>query len=66
MRAVVTRVARAAVHVEGATVGEIGPGLLVLLGIHRDDPARGETAEVAAALPAVREMVRHGLLVPVE
>jgi D-aminoacyl-tRNA deacylase len=38
MRAVVARVARAAVHVEGATVGEIGPGLLVLLGVHRDDP----------------------------
>ena len=38
VRAVVARVARAAVHVEGATVGEIGPGLLVLLGVHRDDP----------------------------
>src|SRR6185369_7544097 len=50
VRAVVARVARAAVHVEGATVGEIGPGLLVLLGVHRDDPARGETAEVAAVM----------------
>jgi D-aminoacyl-tRNA deacylase len=50
MRAVVARVARAAVHVEGATVGEIGPGLLVLLGIHRDDPARGDTADVAAVM----------------
>ncbi|HEX5812242.1 MAG TPA: D-aminoacyl-tRNA deacylase [Pseudonocardia sp.] len=38
MRAVVARVVRAAVRVEGATVGEIGPGLLVLLGVHRDDP----------------------------
>ena len=37
MRAVVARVERAAVRVNGATVGEIGPGLLVLLGVHRDD-----------------------------
>ena len=38
MKAVVARVSRAAVRVGGATVGEIGPGLLVLLGVHRDDP----------------------------
>ena len=37
MRAVVARVTRAAVRVDGATVGEIGTGLLVLLGVHRDD-----------------------------
>jgi len=37
MRAVVARVTRAAVRVDGATVGEIGAGLLVLLGVHRDD-----------------------------
>ena len=37
VRAVVARVARAAVRVEGAAVGEIGAGLLVLLGVHRDD-----------------------------
>jgi D-tyrosyl-tRNA(Tyr) deacylase len=30
-------VSRAAVRVDGATVGEIGAGLLVLLGVHRDD-----------------------------
>lgn len=40
MRALVQRVSRAAVRVEGLTVAEIGPGLLVLLGItHDDDPA---------------------------
>jgi D-tyrosyl-tRNA(Tyr) deacylase len=39
MRAVVARVERACVRVAGATVGEIGPGLLVLLGVHRDDGA---------------------------
>lgn len=37
MRALVQRVSRAAVDVDGARVGEIGPGLLVLLGITHDD-----------------------------
>ena len=43
MRALVQRVTRAAVRVEGATVGAIGPGLLVLLGVtHEDDEAIGD------------------------
>jgi D-aminoacyl-tRNA deacylase len=37
MRAVLQRVVRASVRVEGETVGEIGAGLVVLLGIARDD-----------------------------
>ena len=37
MRAVVQRVAQAAVTVDGATVGTIGPGLLVLLGVATGD-----------------------------
>ncbi len=37
MRAVVQRVTRASVKVEGQITGEIGKGLLVLLGIGRDD-----------------------------
>ena len=37
MRALVQRVSRAAVRVDGATTGAIGPGLLVLLGITHDD-----------------------------
>ena len=37
MRAVLQRVSRAGVRVGGETVGEIGAGLLVLLGIGRDD-----------------------------
>ena len=37
MRAVLQRVTRASVRVEGRTVGEIGAGLLVLLGVARDD-----------------------------
>jgi len=37
MRAVVQRVTRAKVTIDGKTVGEIGNGLVVLLGIARDD-----------------------------
>ena len=37
MRAVVQRVTSARVRVDGAVVGEIGAGLLVLLGITHDD-----------------------------
>lgn len=40
MRAVVQRVTRASVKVEGKTVGEIGAGLVVLLGVARDDGER--------------------------
>ncbi|MDX9834883.1 MAG: D-aminoacyl-tRNA deacylase [Desulfobulbus sp.] len=40
MRAVLQRVSRARVEVEGRTVGAIDTGLLVLLGIHRDDAGR--------------------------
>ena len=37
MRAVLQRVTRASVRVSGETVGEIGAGLVVLLGVARDD-----------------------------
>ncbi len=37
MRAVVQRVSRAAVRIGGETVGEIGAGLLVLVGVAQDD-----------------------------
>ena len=43
MRAVVQRVSRAAVRVDGEVVGACGPGLLVLVGAAHDDTA--ETAE---------------------
>ena len=39
MRAVVSRVSTAAVIVDGAVVGQIGPGLLSLVGVGRDDDA---------------------------
>jgi D-tyrosyl-tRNA(Tyr) deacylase len=45
MRAVVQRVREAHVEVDGVTVGAIGPGLLVLLGV-----ARGDTPADAAYL----------------
>jgi D-tyrosyl-tRNA(Tyr) deacylase len=37
MRALVQRVARAAVTVDGSVTGSIGPGLLILLGVTHDD-----------------------------
>ncbi|CAL9133023.1 unnamed protein product [Musa textilis] len=37
MRAVVQRVLSASVEVEGRVVSEIGPGLLVLVGVHESD-----------------------------
>lgn len=47
MRVVVQRVTYARVEVEGVVVGEIGPGLLVLLGV-----AKGDTAADAEFLAA--------------
>jgi D-tyrosyl-tRNA(Tyr) deacylase len=53
MRAVVQRVARASVTVDGAPVAAIGPGLLVLLGVtHSDDAAGAE--RLAAKVRALR------------
>jgi D-aminoacyl-tRNA deacylase len=42
LRAVVQRVAEARVRVEGEAVGEIGPGLCVLLGVGREDDEAAE------------------------
>ena len=41
MRALVQRVSRAAVSTEGRALAEIGPGLLVLLGVAPDDTDAG-------------------------
>ena len=43
MRALIQRVASAQVTVDAEVIGKIGPGLLLLVGIHRDDtPQDGE------------------------
>lgn len=47
MRVVLQRVARAAVRVDGQTIGEIGPGLLALVGVAAGDDA--ETVDKIAA-----------------
>jgi D-tyrosyl-tRNA(Tyr) deacylase len=53
MRALVQRVTRAAVCVEGREVARIGPGLLVLLGVaHDDEPATAY--RLAAKVRALR------------
>jgi D-aminoacyl-tRNA deacylase len=53
MRAVVQRVTYAKVEVDGAVVGEIGPGLLVLLGVAKGDTA-GEADFLAAKVSQLR------------
>jgi D-aminoacyl-tRNA deacylase len=53
MRAVVQRVGEASVTVDGAVVGRIGAGLLVLLGIHQEDTER-QADRMAEKLLALR------------
>jgi len=47
MRAVIQRVSRASVSVDGAVTGAIGPGLVVLVGVAREDD--GAAADYLAA-----------------
>ena len=53
MRAVVQRVSSASVDVEGSRVAQIGPGLLVLLGIAHDD-GREQADRLADKVRALR------------
>jgi D-tyrosyl-tRNA(Tyr) deacylase len=53
VRAVVQRVSEASVTVDGAVVGQIGAGLLVLLGVHKDDSEQ-QADRMAEKLLALR------------
>jgi len=53
MRAVVQRVTRASVRVEGAVVAEIGPGLLALVGVAAGD-GEGEADALAGKVARLR------------
>jgi D-aminoacyl-tRNA deacylase len=53
MRAVVQRVSRASVTVDGESVAAIGPGLLVLLGVRRGDSAE-DAEKLSRKLLALR------------
>jgi D-aminoacyl-tRNA deacylase len=53
MKALVQRVSQAAVDVEGERVSQIGPGMVVLLGVSRDD-TEAEADRLAEKVRAVR------------
>ena len=53
MKAVLQRVSRASVSVEGEVVGAIGPGLCVLLGVSRSDGAE-EASRLAGKVARLR------------
>ena len=53
MRAVVTRVTSASVSIADEIVGRIGPGLLILLGVHKDDTEK-EAVKIADKICGLR------------
>ncbi len=53
MRAVIQRVARARVLVDGEAVSSIGPGLVVLVGVERGD-GEAQAAYLAEKMPRLR------------
>lgn len=59
MRAVLQRVSEARVEVEGRTVGRIGPGLLILLGVAEED-GPDQAAALAAKVVRLRIFENQG------
>lgn len=53
MRAVIQRVAKASVSVDGNVVGSIGPGMAVLIGVEKDDSEK-DIAYVAEKIAGLR------------
>ena len=53
MRALIQRVSEASVSVDAKTIGAIGPGLVILLGVGHDDTA-ADAAKLAAKLARLR------------
>ena len=53
MRAVIQRVTRASVSVDGNVVGSIGPGMVILVGIEKDDSQK-DIAYVAEKIAGLR------------
>ena len=67
MRAVITRVKSASVSIAGSVVGEIGHGLLILLGVGPDDtPGLCEKRTASGSSSAVKFPVKERIpkLVP--
>jgi len=53
MRAVVQRVSEASVSVEGEVIGSVGDGMIVLIGIHREDTEK-EMEYIARKISGLR------------
>lgn len=53
MRAVITRVKSASVEIDGAVYSSIGPGFLVLLGVHQED-TQAQALKIADKLCGLR------------
>ena len=63
MRAVVTRVSSASVSIDGATVGAIGTGFLVLLGIGPND-TQAQAEKLADKICGLRAVSYTHLTLP--
>ena len=53
MRALIQRVSRASVHIDGKEIASIGQGFLVLLGV-ADEDGKAETAWLARKIAGLR------------